>query len=100
MFCSGILNCCCSMMCSTELLYVSASTYSLICASQLAFNVVFSCFIIAQKFTDFIINSTMVLTLSAFPLAANEDSNEPSDLSKGKSTLLISMYPWRFCRRF
>lgn len=88
------------MMCSTELLYVSASTYSLICASQLAFNVVFSCFIIAQKFTDFIINSTMVLTLSAFPLAANEDSNEPSDLSKGKSTLLISMYPWRFCRRF
>jgi len=83
-FVLGVIIAADNMMYSTGLLYLSASTYSLICASQLAFNAVFSYFINAQKFTALIINSTVVLTLSASLLAVNEDSEEPSGLSKGK----------------
>ncbi|KAK7394624.1 hypothetical protein VNO78_15157 [Psophocarpus tetragonolobus] len=78
----GILIAADNMMYSTGLLYLSASTYSLVCASQLAFNALFSYFINSQKFTALIINSTVVLTLSAALLAVNEDSDEPSGLSK------------------
>ncbi|KAG4992585.1 hypothetical protein AAZX31_09G226300 [Glycine max] len=80
----GVLIAADNMMYSTGLLYLSASTYSLICASQLAFNAVFSYFINSQKFTALIINSTVVLTLSAALLAVNEDTDEPSGFSKGK----------------
>lgn len=83
-FVLGIIIAADNMMYSTGLLYLSASTYSLICASQLAFNAVFSYFINSQKFTALIINSTVVLTLSAALLAVNEDSDEPSGISKGK----------------
>ncbi|KAG2404195.1 purine permease [Vigna angularis] len=83
-FCLGVLIAADNMLYSTGLLYLSASTYSLICASQLAFNAVFSYFINAQKFTALIINSTVVLTFSASLLAINEDSQEPSGLSQGK----------------
>lgn len=83
-FVLGILIAADNMMYSTGLLYLSASTYSLICASQLAFNAVFSYFINSQKFTPLIINSTVVLTLSASLLAVNEDKDEPSGISRGK----------------
>ncbi|XP_027352602.1 probable purine permease 11 [Abrus precatorius] len=73
-----------NMMYSTGLLYLSASTYSLICASQLAFNAVFSYFINSQKFTVLIINSAVVLTFSASLLAVNEESDGPAGVSKGK----------------
>nr|AFK38153.1 unknown [Lotus japonicus] len=82
-FVLGVLIAADNMVYSTGLLYLSASTYSLICASQLAFNAVFSYFISSQKFTALIINSTVVLTLSASLLAVNEDSDEPSGLSQG-----------------
>ncbi|XP_057440378.1 probable purine permease 11 [Lotus japonicus] len=83
-FVLGVLIAADNMMYSTGLLYLSASTYSLICASQLAFNAVFSYFINSQKFTALIINSTVVLTFSASLLAVNEDSDKPSGLSQGK----------------
>ncbi|KAJ1443599.1 Purine nucleobase transmembrane transport [Sesbania bispinosa] len=83
-FVLGILIAADNMMYSTGLLYLSASTYALICASQLAFNAVFAYFINSQKFTALIINSTVVLTLSASLLAVNEDTDEPSGVSKGK----------------
>lgn len=86
-FVLGILIAGDNMMYSTGLLYLSASTYSLICASQLAFNAVFSYFINSQKFTILIVNSTVVLTLSAALLAVNEDSDEPSGISRGKYTI-------------
>lgn len=70
-----------NMMYSTGLLYLTASTYSLICASQLAFNAVFSYFINNQKFTALIINSAVVLSLSAALLAINEESG-PLDVSR------------------
>lgn len=76
-----------NMLYSIGLLYLSASTYSLICATQLAFNAVFSFFINSQKFTALILNSVVVLSLSASLLAVNDDSDKPSEVSKGKYAL-------------
>ncbi|KAF7825158.1 putative purine permease 11 [Senna tora] len=83
-FCLGALTCADNMMYSVGLLYLSASTYSLICASQLAFNVVFSFFINSQRFTLLIINSAVVLSLSAALLAINDESEGPSGVSHGR----------------
>ncbi|KAI4365278.1 hypothetical protein MLD38_021275 [Melastoma candidum] len=69
---------------SVGLLYLSASTYSLICATQLAFNAVFSCFLNSQKFTALIWNSVVILSLSAALIAVNDDSEGPSGVTKGK----------------
>ncbi|KAH7576150.1 hypothetical protein JRO89_XS01G0003800 [Xanthoceras sorbifolium] len=73
-----------NMLYSVGLLYLSASTYSLICASQLAFNSVFSYFINSQKFTSLILNSVVILSLSAALIAVNDDSEGPSGVSKWK----------------
>ncbi|KAF7825960.1 putative purine permease 11 [Senna tora] len=83
-FLLGVLVAADNMMYSTGLLYLSASTYSLICASQLAFNAVFSYFINGQKFTALIINSAVVLSLSSALLAINEESEAPSGVSQRK----------------
>ncbi|PPR93837.1 hypothetical protein GOBAR_AA26828 [Gossypium barbadense] len=66
------------------LLYLSASTYSLICATQLAFNAVFSYFLNSQKFTALILNSVVTLSLSAALIAVNDNSDGPSGVPKGK----------------
>ncbi|XP_028754717.1 probable purine permease 11 [Neltuma alba] len=76
-----------NMLYSVGLLYLAASTYSLICASQLAFNAVFSYFINSQKFTALIINSTVVLSLSASLLAINDESAGSAGCSHGKYIL-------------
>ncbi|XP_057807530.1 probable purine permease 11 [Salvia miltiorrhiza] len=76
-----------NMLYSIGLLYLSASTYSLICATQLAFNAVFSFFINRQKFTALILNSVIILSLSAALLATNDDSDKPSGVSRGEYIL-------------
>ncbi|KAL4562910.1 hypothetical protein LXL04_026941 [Taraxacum kok-saghyz] len=76
-----------NMLYSIGLLYLSASTYSLICATQLAFNAVFSFFINSQKFTALIFNSVVVLTLSASLLAVNDDSDKPTGVTSKKYVL-------------
>lgn len=73
-----------NMLYSTGLLYLSASTYSLICATQLASNAVFSLFINHQKFTILILNSVVILSFSTCLLAVNEESSGPSGVSKRK----------------
>lgn len=73
-----------NMLYSTGLLYLTASTYSLICATQLAFNAVFSFYINSQKFTALILNSVVILSLSAALVAINDDSEGSSGISKGK----------------
>ncbi|CAN1256976.1 Probable purine permease 10 [Linum perenne] len=73
-------------MYSYGLLYLPVSTYSLLCATQLAFNAVFSFFINKQKFTMFILNSLVLLTLSATLLAFNSKSDSTSG---GKSKYAI-----------
>lgn len=83
-FSLGVLIAGDNMMYSIGLLYLSASTYSLTCASQLAFNAVFSYFINSQKFTMLILNSVVVLSFSAALIAVNDDSEGPSGVSKLK----------------
>ncbi|KAH7568614.1 hypothetical protein ACOSP7_011631 [Xanthoceras sorbifolium] len=71
---------------SVGLMYLPVSTYSLICVSQLAFNACFSFFLNSQKFTPFIINSLVLITISSTLLGfQNDDSaNNSADVSKGK----------------
>lgn len=78
----GVLLAIDNLLYSVGLLYLSASTYSLICATQLAFTAVFSFFINSQKFTPLILNSVVILSFSAALLAINEDSNGPTGGSK------------------
>lgn len=73
-----------NLMYSYGLLYLPVSTYSLLCATQLAFNACFSFFLNSQKFTPFILNSLVLLTVSASLLAVNADSENTSGISRGK----------------
>lgn len=73
-----------NMLASMGLQYLPASTFSLISATQLAFNAIFSFFINSQKFTVLIFNSVVVLLLSASLLAVNDDSDNPSGVTNGK----------------
>ncbi|XP_062186030.1 probable purine permease 11 [Phragmites australis] len=75
------------MMYSNGLLYLPVSTYSLICASQLAFNVVFSYVLNSQKLTGLVLNSVVLLTLSALLLGVNEESYGSAGVSRGKYIL-------------
>ncbi|KAI9198656.1 hypothetical protein LWI28_019778 [Acer negundo] len=70
---------------SVGLLYLPVSTYSLICASQLAFNACFSFFLNSLKLTPFVLNSLFLLTISSTLLVfQNDDSTDTTDTSKGK----------------
>lgn len=77
-----------NLMYSYGLLYLPLSTYSLLCATQLAFNAIFSYFLNSQKFTAFIFNSVVLLTISASLLAINSNSDDDStDLPREKHVL-------------
>ncbi|KAL5577158.1 hypothetical protein UlMin_018857 [Ulmus minor] len=69
---------------SVGLLYLPVSTFSLICASQLAFNAIFSFFLNSQKFTPYIINSLVLLTISSVLLVFQSSSEENHKSSKAK----------------
>ncbi|KAM6588509.1 hypothetical protein CsatA_011114 [Cannabis sativa] len=73
-----------NLMYSYGLLYLPVSTYSLLCATQLAFNALFSFLLNSQKFTPFILNSLVLLTTSASLLALNADSDEQDSSSSTK----------------
>ncbi|GMH30311.1 hypothetical protein Nepgr_032154 [Nepenthes gracilis] len=68
---------------SIGLLYLPVSTYSLICASQLAFNGVFSFYLNGQKFTPYILNSLVLLTISSTLLVFHTDSSSNSTGGSG-----------------
>ncbi|KAM0934344.1 putative purine permease, plant [Dioscorea sansibarensis] len=76
-----------NLMYSYGLLYLPVSTYSLICATQLAFNAVFSYFLNSQKFTSLILNSVVLLTFSAALLGIGSGSEESPGIPKGKYAL-------------
>lgn len=73
-----------SVLYSLGLKYLPVSTYSLICASQLAFNAVFAFFLNAQKLTFLIINSLVLLTLSCIVLVIHNDTENSGNTSKNK----------------
>lgn len=65
---------------SIGLLYLPASTFSLISSSQLAFNVLFSLFMRLEKITPLVANSIALVTISSLLLALqpDESSNKTS----------------------
>lgn len=80
----GLLLAAACLLYSVGLLYLPVSTYSLICASQLAFNALFSFFFNSQNFTPFIINSLVLLTISSTLLVFQNDSSASTPVSKAK----------------
>ncbi|KAL7212591.1 hypothetical protein ACSBR2_015306 [Camellia fascicularis] len=76
------------MLYSIGLLYLPVSTYTLICASQLGFNALFSFFLNSQKFTPFIVNSLVLLTISSALLVfQNGSSSGSTKVSKAKNAI-------------
>ncbi|CAL0312265.1 unnamed protein product [Lupinus luteus] len=73
-----------NLMYSYALLYLPVSTYSLLCAVQLAFNALFSFFLNSQKFTALVVNSIVILTISASLLAVNAHVEDPISVPKEK----------------
>ncbi|CAA7042796.1 unnamed protein product [Microthlaspi erraticum] len=69
---------------SIGLLYLPVSTFSLICASQLAFNAFFSYFLNSQKLTPIILNSLLLLTISSTLLAFNNEESKSTKVTKGE----------------
>ncbi|GLU22731.1 hypothetical protein SLE2022_387820 [Rubroshorea leprosula] len=82
-FSFGIFLAADTMMYSIGLFYLPVSTFSLICASQLAFNALFSFFLHSQKFTPFLINSLVLLTVSSTLLIFQADTSDHGLISKG-----------------
>ncbi|CAO2837891.1 unnamed protein product [Amaranthus hypochondriacus] len=82
----GLLLTGANLMYSFGLQYLPVSTYSLLCATLLAFNAITSFFINAQKFTILVINSIVILTISACLLAINADKDD-NEAAKGKFLL-------------
>lgn len=74
-----------NLMYSYALLYLPVSTFSLVAATQLAFNAITSRLINAQRFTALIANSVVVLTFSAALLAVGSSSDATSsNIPRGK----------------
>jgi len=74
-----------NLMYSYGLLYLPMSTYSIILASQVSFNAVFSYFLNKEKFRALILNSVVLLTFSAALVGVSHGSDGiGSDIPKGK----------------
>ncbi|CAN6229335.1 unnamed protein product [Urochloa humidicola] len=74
-----------NLMYSYGLLYLPMSTYSIICASQVSFNAVFSYFLNKEKFRALILNSVVLLTFSAALVGVSHGSDgSDSAIPKGK----------------
>lgn len=82
--CLGIFLAADCMLYSIGLQYLPVTTYTLICASQLGFNALFSYFLNSQKFTPYIVNSLVLLTLSSVLLVFQTDSGDSNKASKAK----------------
>ncbi|XP_060674458.1 purine permease 21 [Ziziphus jujuba] len=83
----GLLIASGSVLASYGLSYLSASTFSIILASQLGFTAFFSFFLNSQKFTPFIINSIVLLTISSTLLACQPSSSSLSGVSKANHAI-------------
>nr|CAB3487393.1 unnamed protein product [Digitaria exilis] len=72
----GLVIGCDNLMYSYAMLYLPVSTFSLVAATQLAFNAVTSRLINAQRLTALTLNSVVVLTFSAALLGVGSGSDE------------------------
>ncbi|KAH6773558.1 Drug/metabolite transporter superfamily protein [Perilla frutescens var. frutescens] len=72
------------MLYSIGLQYLPVTTYSLTCATQLGFISLFSYFINRQKFTPYIVNSLVLLTISSVLLVFQSGSGDSNKMSRRK----------------
>ncbi|KAL0398368.1 UNVERIFIED_CONTAM: putative purine permease 10 [Sesamum radiatum] len=72
------------MLYTIGLQYLPVTTYNLIGASQLGFNAVFSYFLNRQKFTPYIVNSLVLLTISSVLLVFQTDPGDSNKTTKNK----------------
>ncbi|MCE0482366.1 hypothetical protein HAX54_041053 [Datura stramonium] len=77
------------MLNAVGLLHLPVSTFSLISASQLGFNALFSFFLNSQKITTYIANSIILLTISSILLVFQPDDSSSGGSSKGKGYVLV-----------
>ncbi|KAL2473736.1 putative purine permease 10 [Forsythia ovata] len=75
------------VMYSIGLQYIPVTTHTLIVATHLGFNALFSYFLNGQKFTPYILNSLVLLTISSSLLVFQKDSGDSNKTSKGKYAL-------------
>jgi len=89
----GLLIGCDNLMYSYAMLYLPVSTFSLLSASQLAFNAVTSRLLNAQRFTAPILNSVVVLTFSAALLSVGGSASDgtASRVPPGKRALGLAL---------
>ncbi|CAI9760121.1 unnamed protein product [Fraxinus pennsylvanica] len=72
---------------SIGLQYIPVTTHTLIVATHLGFNALFSYFLNGQKFTPYILNSLVLLTISSTLLVFRKDSGDSNKTSKAKYAL-------------
>ncbi|XP_020577684.1 probable purine permease 11 [Phalaenopsis equestris] len=84
----GLPNTVDNLMFSYGLLYLPVSTYSLICASQLAFNAVFAYCLNSQTFTPPLLNSVVLLSFSSALLGVDKESSVDSPNVPGETYVL------------
>ncbi|KAK1644635.1 hypothetical protein QYE76_062440 [Lolium multiflorum] len=81
----GVLLAGSNLMHSYGLLYLPMSTYSLICATQLSFNAVFSYLLNKHRFTALVLNSVVVISFSAALVGVGHGSDGTnSSVPQGK----------------
>ncbi|KAK8957254.1 putative purine permease 11 [Platanthera zijinensis] len=74
----GLLGTGDNLMLTYGIRYIPVSTFSLLSSTNLAFNAVFAYFLNSQKFTPYIFNSVLILTLAAILLAVHSDGGSAS----------------------
>ncbi|GFP91271.1 probable purine permease 9 [Phtheirospermum japonicum] len=87
----GIFNAADCMLYSIGIQYLPVTTYTLICASQLAFNAIFSYFLNKQKFTPYIVNSLVLLTISSVLLVFQTDPGDSNKASMYQNLVATSV---------
>ncbi|KAG5036393.1 hypothetical protein JHK86_017233 [Glycine max] len=85
-----------SSLYSLGLWCLPVSTYSLICSSQLAFNAFFSYFLNSFKFTPYIINSLVLLTISSTLLVFQNESSSDDDDDSDSTKISTKKYAIEF----
>ncbi|KAJ4952172.1 hypothetical protein NE237_029004 [Protea cynaroides] len=80
----GIFSAGNNLMAAYGLLYLPVSTYSLVCATQLTFNVLFSYFLNSLKLTPVLLSSVVLLTISASLLALHSESDGSTGITKAR----------------
>lgn len=73
----GCLTALDNLLYSWGLSYLPVSTNSLLSSSQLAFNAVFAYALVGQKFTSYVLNSIVIITMGAVLLGVSSASDKP-----------------------